>query len=86
MFFIILGITGICLLLCGVQGLVYIWERLEKRGLMRTQPHRVPPAHAARIHMLPRAARYALPDRDQIGCVHALSEQFADRFREVVNS
>lgn len=72
MLFVILGIIAICALLCGVEGIVCLWERLA-----------APKAPARPVR---RAKVIPLPDRACIGTVYSLSEQFADRFREVVHS
>lgn len=79
--YILLGIVAACALLCAVEIIVRIWERAERRCR---------PVHAActgkPANIVPIRLPGCLPDRESIGNIYSLSDQFADRFREVVNS
>ena len=76
MLYILLGTAAFCLLLCLAELLVCVWERADDHAKHRGA------RHAGRGAQLP--AR--LPEREAVGCLYALSEQFADHFQALVRS
>ena len=76
MLYILLGTAAFCLLLCLAELLVCVWERADDRAKHRGA------RHAGR--RAPLASR--LPKREAVGCLYALSEQFADHFQALVRS
>ena len=79
--FVLFGVTAVCLLFGAVEGIVRIWERADRRA------HPVQAAAPAKAdNIVPLRVPGCLPDREAIGNIYSLSDQFADRFREVVNS
>ena len=81
---ILLGITVACALFCLVEILVRIWERAERRT--NTARPAAPAVSTAARKVVPLYSSGWLPDREAIKNIYSLSDQFADRFREVVNS
>lgn len=81
------GIVVLCGLLCVIEALVEIWDKADRR---RAKTSRVVPISAVRPARPPvvrqTTVRGSLPDRDSIGKIYSLSDHFADRFCEVVNS
>lgn len=92
MIYLLFALTAtvlLCGMLCTIELLTDLWERMEQRG--GTAHHRTRTRnaeYAARAHE--RSARQqsvgALPDREEIGNVYSMSDNFADRFCEVWNS
>ena len=79
--YILCGVLVICAMLFAADLLVRAWERAEN------QPHTARrPAYASTRPVPQLRVVGGLPDRDQIGNIYSLADQFADRFREVVNS
>lgn len=76
MLYILLGVTVSCLLLCLAELLVHVWESADNRAKHRST------RQTGCAAQLP--AR--LPERETIGCLYALSEQFADHFQALVRS
>lgn len=82
MLYIFLGITILCALLGVTEIIVRVWEKAE-RAVRRSacQPSASPAENIVRLEL-----PVCLPDRDSVKNIYSLSDQFADRFREVVNS
>ena len=80
--YILCGVLVICGMLFAADLFVRAWERAENRPRAVRRP-----AYAAASRTVPQLrVVHGLPDRDQISNIYSLSDQFADRFREVVNS
>ena len=79
--YILCGVLVICGMLFAADLFVRAWERAESR---RAPRH---PVYAAAHRSVPHLRVIGgLPDRDQVNNIYSLADQFADRFREVVNS
>ena len=82
MLYILLGIIVLCALLCLAELIVRIWEKAEQSARRAARTHAARPVQKSICLNLP----VCLPDRDSIKNLYSLSDQFADRFREVVHS
>lgn len=86
MIYVLIGITVICGLLCMTELLVRVWEKADRRRAC-VRPVYAPAVPAIRHNNITHiSAGGSLPDRESIGKICSLSDHFADRFREVVNS
>lgn len=81
--YLLVGVVVICGLLCVIELIVRVWESADKRSRMSVRPAVYMPAirNVARV-----TVTGSLPDREAVSNVYSLSDHFADRFREVVNS
>ena len=85
LFFILIAVIGTCGMLCLTELLVQISERISRRR-PAVRPAYAPQASAVRRGNITPVSAGSLPDRESIGKICSLSDHFADRFREVVNS
>ena len=87
MVYVLIGVTAICGLLCTVEVIVRAWEKVDRRSRPagRSTVY-VPAAPAVRSNVTRIPVSGCLPDREAVGNIYSLSDHFADRFREVVNS
>lgn len=83
MIFVLIGIMAICGMLCLTELLVQVWEKVDRRRAC-VRPVYAPAVRRNNITHI--SAGGSLPDRESIGKICSLSDHFADRFREVVNS
>ncbi|MBQ2668554.1 MAG: hypothetical protein IJF56_08030 [Clostridia bacterium] len=83
MVYFLVALISVCGLLGAVDLIVRAWEKADRRRVVRPVVY-APAAPKARITPLYTVGR--LPDREEVRNVYCLADQFADRFREVVNS
>ena len=87
MVYVLIGVTVICGLLCTAELLVRMWEKADRRSRHTVRPVMyVPAVPAVRNNVTRLPVSGGLPDREAIGKIYSLSDHFADRFMEVVNS
>ena len=86
MVYILIGITMICALLCTVELLVRVWEKAARRARASRPVVYAAAAPAVRSNVTRIPVSGCLPDREAVSNIYSLSDHFADRFREVVNS